>query len=113
MALLVNDINLDRQDLSAFLPDLRSIKAFENLAKAVSATIPDAVNGNTETIADLTLEVSTATVQALAALAFAQSADIAAQQALGEALQGHVMALVATVADLQTQINDLKQGYQL
>lgn len=45
MAVQINDISLNRDDLAEFLPNLRSIKAFENLQKALSGTIPDAING--------------------------------------------------------------------
>lgn len=44
MSLEFGSINLDRKDLGSFLPDLRSIKAFENLVKAVTEQIPDAIN---------------------------------------------------------------------
>lgn len=110
MALLINDINLDRQDLAAFLPDLRSIKAFENLAKAVSATIPDAVNGNTDSIDDLAAQTVAAAAQALVAIADAAVALALAQQADANALQSHVLALISEVAELRKQINDMTQG---
>lgn len=46
--LQIDDIKLNRDDLAEFLPNLRSIKAFENLQKAISQTIPDAVNATPE-----------------------------------------------------------------
>lgn len=36
--------SLDRSDLEAFLPDLRTIKAFEKLTLAVTTMIPSAIN---------------------------------------------------------------------
>jgi hypothetical protein len=109
MALEINDIRLNRDDLAEFLPNLRSIKAFENLQKAITATIPDSINDNSSAI-DALQAISDGSLQAagiaqslaIAALALAQDFAAQAQQ---------IEQLRATMAAMQSDINDLKQGY--
>lgn len=111
--LQIASLQIDRDDLASFLPDLRSIKAFEALQKAVSTTIPEAVNANTNAIDELSDDLGPSAASGVAALLEASIALVLAQQAEGMALQSQVSALISEVADLRHQINDLQQGYVL
>lgn len=106
-------LQIDRDSLSSFLPDLRSIKAFEALQEAVSQTIPDAVNSNTSAIDDLSNDLGPSATAGVAALLEAAIALSLGQEAQGMALQSQVSALLSEVAELRNQINDLRQGYVL
>jgi hypothetical protein len=108
--LSVDSINLDRDDLAGFLPNLRSIKAFENLAKLASSTLPDAVNDNVAAIDDLQGEVGTANASALAAVSEALIARALAQDAQIEAMSSQLSSLRAELAAARTAINDLQTG---
>jgi hypothetical protein len=113
VALQIDDIKLNRDDLATFLPDLRSIKAFENLQKAITGTIPDQVNDNTDSIDTLQILLGNASSDAATALMQAAIAIALAQEAQVGVLIGQVAELTAHVAELRKEIDNLKQGYPL
>ena len=113
MTIEIDNIKIDRNDLAQFLPNLRAIRAFETMSKAVSGTIPDAVNQNTDDLESLANEVGLSATQAMAALTEAAIALALANQATVEYLTGQIAEQREQIAGLLSTINDLKQGYQL
>lgn len=105
-------INLDRDSLAQFLPDLRSIKAFENLAKVVNDTIPDAVNDNTSQIDELRIDLGSAAEYGAAALMQVAIAMVLANEAAVQTLTAQLGAQRDQIAELTKTINDIKQGTQ-
>ena len=106
MALSTRSINLDREDLAVFLPNLRAIKAFENLAEAVSQTLPDAVNTNTAAIASMN-------DSGLLALGLVRSALGAADRALAAAARIEELLQTqrsdrAAITTLARQVEELR-----
>lgn len=106
MALQINN-RLDRSDLASFLPDLRAVKSFENLAADVSNTIPNAINATDAKVdaMDDTAAVtasSIAAVRALASRALQAVAELEDQAAARRSDHATIQALQRRVDELET-----------
>lgn len=105
-SLTTNSVRIDRDDLAGFLPNLRAIKAFENLQSAVATDIPDAVNSNTDAIENLDVTAQEAVAQAARAHGAADMVAAALDRLTAAILTQRNYG--ATIARMQQQIDDLQ-----
>lgn len=104
---MVQRLNLDRNELAAFLPNHHSIRQFEDLYSTVNETAETAQE-SASNIDAMAQALDTAKIQSV----LDQTNDLTKIVDINN-LSSLVSQLQAQMADLQTQVNGLKMGAHL